>query len=55
MKLKNKNEINNDEKKKIIYRGKDKIIPIKNPEPMKCEFYIIKKKRYCPFEKYKGR
>ena len=54
MELKSKNEINNDEMKKIIYKGKEKIIPIKNPDPMKCEFYIIKKKRYCHFEKYKG-
>ena len=40
--------------KKIIYKNKEKIIPIKNPNPNNCELYIIKKGRYCHFEKYKG-
>ena len=42
------------ETKKIIYKGKEKIIPIKNPNPNNCELYIIKRNRYCHFEKYKG-
>ena len=51
--------INNEDKKieetkKIIYKGKEKVIPIKNPDPNNCELYIIKKGRYCHFEKYKG-
>ena len=51
--------IKNDEKipnetKTIIYKGKEKIIPIKNPDPKNCELYIIKKGRYCHFEKYKN-
>ena len=48
------NDENENQMKKIIYKGKEKIIPIKNPDPSKCELYIIKKKRYCHFEKYKG-
>ena len=28
--------------KKIIYKGKEKEIPIHNPDTNKCEFYIIK-------------
>ena len=50
---KEKND-DNSQMKKIIYKGKEKIIPIKNPDPTKCELYIIKKKRYCHFDKYKG-
>ena len=50
----NTNNNNNNQMKKIIYKGKEKIIPIKNPDPTKCELYIIKKKRYCHFDKYKG-
>jgi tRNA:m4X modification enzyme len=51
-----KNEQNSDsiKTKKIIYKQKEKIIPIKNPNPNNCELYIIKKDRYCHFEKYKG-
>jgi tRNA:m4X modification enzyme len=51
-----KNEQNSDsiKTKKIIYKQKEKIIPIKNPNPNNCELYIIKKGRYCHFEKYKG-
>ena len=51
-----KNEQNSDsiKTKKIIYKQKQKIIPIKNPNPNNCELYIIKKDRYCHFEKYKG-
>ncbi len=45
---------NINQTKKIIYKGKEKIIPIKNPDPKNCELYIIKKGRYCHFEKYKG-
>ena len=48
------NTNNNNEMKKIIYKGKEKIIPVKNPDPKNCELYLIKKKRYCHFEKYKG-
>ena len=50
---KEKND-DNSQMKKIMYKGKEKIIPIKNPDPTKCELYIIKKKRYCHFDKYKG-
>ena len=42
------------ETKKIIYKGKEKIIPIRNPDPKNCELYIIKKGKYCHFEKYKN-
>jgi tRNA:m4X modification enzyme len=51
-----KNEQNSDsiKTKKIIYKQKEKIIPIKNPNTNNCELYIIKKDRYCHFEKYKG-
>ena len=51
-----KNEQNSDsiKTKKIIYKQNEKIIPIKNPNPNNCELYIIKKDRYCHFEKYKG-
>ena len=45
---------NSDNTKQIIYKGKEKIIPIKNPDPNNCELYIIKKGRYCHFQKYKG-
>ena len=55
------NENNNNGKdkdqillKKIIYKGKEKMIPNKNPDSTKCELYIIKKNRYCHFDKYKG-
>ena len=53
---KEKNDINNNEiqTKKIIYKGKEKLIPAKNPDPKNCELYLIKKNRYCHFEKYKG-
>ena len=40
--------------KKIIYKGKEKEIPIHNPDITKCEFYIIKKFKYCHFDKYNG-
>ena len=51
----NKTETNeNNQMKKIIYKGKEKIIPIKNPDLTKCEQYIVKKGRYCHFDKYKG-
>ena len=40
--------------KKIIYKGKEKEIPIHNPDTNKCEFYIIKKFKYCNFNKYNG-
>ena len=55
--MENENKEKNDDNpqmKKIMYKGKEKIIPIKNPDPTKCELYIIKKKRYCHFDKYKG-
>ena len=49
---------NNNEKqentKTIIYKGKEKIIPAHNPDETKCEYYIIKKSRYCNFEKFRG-
>ena len=51
--IKNVEKISN-ETKTIIYKGKEKIIPIKNPDPKNCELYIIKKGRYCHFEKYKN-
>ena len=51
--IKNDEKISN-EAKTIIYKGKEKIIPIKNPDPKNCELYIIKKGRYCHFEKYKN-
>ena len=51
----NKIEANeHNQKKKIIYKGKEKTIPIRNPNSTKCEQYIIKRNRYCHFEKYKG-
>ena len=40
------------ETKKIIYKGKEKIIPIKNPDSSKCEYYLIHKFRYCHFNKF---
>ena len=52
-KKQNQNETQN-QTKTIIYNHKEKIIPIKNPNPNNCELYIIKKGRYCHFEKYKG-
>ena len=51
---KEENQNNENKTKKIIYKNKEKIIPIKNPNPNNCELYIIKKGRYCHFEKYKG-
>ena len=51
--IKNDDKITN-ETKRILYKGKEKIIPIKNPDPKNCELYIIKKGRYCHFEKYKN-
>ena len=54
MEINNKNGKNLNQMKTIIYKGKEKIIPIKNPDSTKCELYIIKKKRYCHFDKYKG-
>ena len=58
MEIENKNNTNsinnNNQTKKILYKGKEKIIPIKNPDPKKCELYIVKKGRYCHFDKYKG-
>ena len=35
----------------IIYKGKKKEIPVKNPDSKLCENYIIAKMRYCKFEK----
>ena len=51
---KEENQNSENKTKKIIYKNKEKIIPIKNPNPNNCELYIIKKGRYCHFEKYKG-
>ena len=51
--MKDDDKITN-ETKKIIYKGKEKIIPKKNPESKNCELYILKRNRYCHFEKYKG-
>ena len=48
------NSENNENTKKIIYKGKEKIIPSHNPDKTKCEYYIIKKSRYCNFEKFRG-
>lgn len=39
--------------KKVIYKGKEKEIPICNPDLKKCEFYSFKKQKYCQFDKYK--
>ena len=51
--IKNEDKISK-ETKTIIYKGKEKIIPIRNPDPKNCELYIIKKGKYCHFEKYKN-
>ena len=53
-KLKLKEESEKLPTKKIIYKGKEKEIPIHNPDITKCEFYIIKKFKYCHFDKYNG-
>lgn len=44
-----------DIKTKIInYKGKEKVIPIYNSNPLLCENFIIAKMRYCKFEKSKN-
>ena len=48
------NDENENQMKKIIYKGKEKKILIKNPDSPKYEFFIIKKNRYWKFDKYKG-
>ena len=38
--------------KTIVYKGKEKIIPLHNPDKNNCEFFIVPKFRYCHFQKY---
>ena len=38
--------------KTIVYKGKEKIIPLHNPDKNNCEFFILPKFRYCHFQKY---
>lgn len=45
--------MDNIKTKEIIYKGKKKIIPEKNPDGKLCELFIIHKMRFCKFEKYK--
>lgn len=40
--------------KNIVYKGKEKTIPVSNKNPKLCEEFIIAKMRYCKFEKFEN-